>query len=66
MSHTVFVWSFRMRADRDPSSAYPISAGSIVFGVWPHAGSGIAYRLAKFTAPRYGVIALVATMFYFL
>ncbi|SFC63069.1 hypothetical protein SAMN04488059_1089 [Devosia psychrophila] len=55
-----------MRADRDPSSAYPISAGSIVFGVWPHAGSGIAYRLAKFTAPRYGVIALVATMFYFL
>lgn len=56
-----------MRADRDPSSAYPISAGSAVFGVWPHAGfTGIAYRLAKFTAPRSGVVALVAAMFYLL
>ena len=55
-----------MRADRDPSSAYPVPAGSIVFGVWPHAGlSGIAYRLAKLTAPRSGVVALIAAMFYF-
>ncbi|MET3925287.1 hypothetical protein ABIE28_001396 [Devosia sp. 2618] len=54
-----------MRADRDHSSAYPVPAGSVVFGVWPHAGfSGIAYRLAKFTAPRSGVIALMAAMFY--
>jgi hypothetical protein len=55
-----------MRADRDPSSAYPVPAGSLVFGVWPHAGSGLAYRLAKLTAPRYGVVALVAAMFYLL
>ena len=56
-----------MRADRDPSFAYPVPAGSIVFGVWPPAGlTGIAYRLAKLTAPRSGVVALVAAMFYFL
>ena len=55
-----------MRTDRDPSSAYPVPAGSVVFGVWPHAGSGIAYRLAKFTAPRHGVVVLIATLFYFL
>jgi hypothetical protein len=66
LTHTVFVWSCRMRTDRDPSSAYPVPAGSIVLGVWPHAGSGIAYRLAKLTAPRSGVVALIAAMFYFL
>lgn len=55
-----------MRADRDLSSAYRVSAlGSSVFGVWPYAGfSGIAYRLAKLTAPRSGVVALVAALFY--
>jgi hypothetical protein len=56
-----------MRADRDHSSAYQVPAGSDVFGVWPQAGfSGIAYRLAKLTAPRSGVLAAVAAMFYFL
>lgn len=56
-----------MRTDRDHSSAYQVPAGLDVFGVWPHAGfSGIAYRLAKFTAPRSGVVALIAAMFYFL
>jgi len=56
-----------MRADRDHSFAYQVPAGSVVFGVWPHAGfSGIAYRLAKLTAPRSGVLALVAAMFYLL
>jgi hypothetical protein len=56
-----------MRADRDPSFAYPVPAGSIVFGVWPHAGfTGIAYRLAMLTAPRSGVVVLVAAMFYLL
>ena len=56
-----------MRADRDHSSAYRVPVGSIVFGVWPQAGfSGIAYRLAKLTAPRSGVVALVAAMFYLL
>ena len=56
-----------MRTDRDPRSAYQVSAGSVATGVWPQAGfSGIAYRLAKLTAPRAGVLALVATMFYFL
>ena len=55
-----------MRTDRDHSSAYQVPAGSSVFGVWPHAGLGIAYRLAKLTAPRSGVLALVAAMFYLL
>jgi hypothetical protein len=56
-----------MRTDRDPRSAYQVSAGSVVFGVWPQAGfTSIAYRLAKLTAPRSGVLALVAAMFYFL
>jgi hypothetical protein len=54
-----------MRTDRDPRSAYQVSAGSVTIGVWPQAGfSGIAYRLAKLTAPRSGVVALVAAMFY--
>jgi len=56
-----------MRTGRDHSSAYQIPSGSIDFGVWPQAGfSGIAYRLAKLTAPRSGVVALVAAMFYLL
>ena len=56
-----------MRTDRDHSSAYQVSAGSVLSGVWPQAGfSGIAYRLAKLTAPRSGVVALVAAMFYLL
>jgi hypothetical protein len=54
-----------MRADRDLSFAYQVSAASSAFGVWPHAGfSGIAYRLAKFSAPRSGVLALMTAMFY--
>ena len=56
-----------MRTIRDHSSAYQVSAGSVSFGVWPQAGlTGIAYRLAKLTAPRFGVVALVAAMFYLL
>ena len=56
-----------MRADRDHSSAYQVPAGSVASGVWPQAGfSGIAYRLAKLTAPRSGVLAAVAAVFYFL
>lgn len=53
-----------MRADREPSSAYPVPGGSTAFGVWPQAGSGFAYRLAKLAAPRYGVVALMAALFY--
>jgi len=56
-----------MRADRDHRSAYPVRAGSNLLGVWPQAGfSGIAYRLANLAAPRFGVLALVSALFYFL
>lgn len=54
-----------MRADRDHSTAYPVSASSFAFNVWPQAGfSSFAYRLAKLTAPRSGVVAIVTALFY--
>jgi hypothetical protein len=61
-----FCMEFRMRADRDLSIAYPISASSSVYGVWPQAGlTGTAYRLAKLTAPRFGVLLMLAGVFFF-
>jgi len=56
-----------MRTERDHSIAYPLPVGSSAFGLRPSAGfSGIAYRLAHITAPRIGVVSLIAALFYFL
>lgn len=56
-----------MQADRETCSAYPVPLGLSRRLDRPFAGfSGIAYRLAKLTAPRSGVVALVAAMFYLL
>jgi hypothetical protein len=63
--HTVFVWSCRMRAGRDLSSAYQISPSSTAVSDWPQAGFiGIAYRLASLTVPRFGALLLVSAFFY--
>jgi hypothetical protein len=54
-----------MRAQRDCRIAYQaVQAGSVSVDVWPYAGSGIAYRLANMSAPRWGVLTLVSALFY--
>lgn len=55
-----------MRAFQDRRTAYQAVPGSIAFGVWPQAGfSGIAYRLAKLSVPRFGALVIVSALFYF-
>ena len=54
-----------MRADRNRRSAFRVPIGSVAIGVWPQAGfSGIAYRLAKLTAPRFGALFVASALFY--
>ena len=55
-----------MRAVRNTSAAYQFRPAVDSLGVWPQAGfSGIAYRLAKLSAPRFGVLAALSAVFYF-
>ena len=54
-----------MRADRNNSFAYQFWSVPTSIGVWPQAGfSGIAYRLAKLSVPRFGALLLVSAIFY--